>query len=303
MYNCGMELIKRDAAGQQTIRQDFADGAGFLRRLAWRAGGTVLITAGLGACGGGGDDAAALPAPSMTSGPTEFVQCASVPSAVRVVREQENGRWLTNRYTAFGAGPLARMTPPAASGLQTGKNPEGVLDHGPLQAQNCTPAGAGQTQTLRLRVRTEDFFSTNVGDHLAFGLRANFPTANRAGEEAYDALGVILHRWWGGALAERFRRPGGNDFGSAAGDQVTLQDGTTYLVEMQATTTQVTYRVSAEGSGQTTGWKTYQQPGEFAPATSTGFLFAVLCQDDAARCEAYDRPFRVDVSEIVLGWM
>ncbi|TWO67017.1 hypothetical protein FN976_26150 [Caenimonas sedimenti] len=263
-----------------------------------------MITAGLAACGGGGgdDDAPKPPVLVRASGPSEFVQCTTVPSAVRVVREQDNGQWRTNRYVAFGAEPLAKMLPPAASTLETGKNPEGVLDHGPLQAQNCAP-GSGQTQTLRLRVRTEDFFSTGIGDHLAFGLRAYYPTANREGEESYEALGVILHRAWGGALAERFRRPGGNDIGTAAGDQVMLQDGTTYLVEMQASITQLMFRVTNEATGQTTGWKTYQQPADFAPATGTGFLFAVLCQDNNARCEAYDRPFRVDVSEIVLGWM
>ena len=275
-------------------------------RFHWRAWSAALITAGLAACGGGGGDDEGAPKPPVlvrASGPSEFVQCTTVPSAVRVVREQDNGQWKTNRYVAFGDEPLAKMLPPAGSALQTGKNPEGVLDHGPLQAQNCTPAGSGQTQTLRLRVRTEDFYAGNIGDHLAFGLRAYYPTANREGEESYDAMGVILHRPWGGALAERFRRPGGNDIGSAAGDQVTLQDGTTYLVEMQASITQLMFRVTNEANGQTTGWKTYQQPADFAPATGTGFLFAVLCQDHDARCEAFDRPFRVDVSEIVLGWM
>jgi len=256
----------------------------------------------LAACGGGGSDPPPTVAPlQRTSGPYEFNQCSPVPHAVRIARELDNGQWRTNRYVAYAAGdPLAKMVAPA--GLETGKNPEGVIEHGPLQAQNCTPGAVGLFQTMRLRVRTEDFFSSEAGDHLAFGVRSYFPTANREGEESLEALGIILHRFWGGVLAERFRRPGGNDIGSAEGAQVPMQDGVQYLIELQATTTALSFRVTIESTGQTTGWKTYQQPADFAPVQGTGFLVAVLCQDNNARCEAYNRPFRVEFTDIALGW-
>ncbi len=236
---------------------------------------------------------------TRTSGPEEFTRC-EVPAAIRVARELDNGQWRTNRYLALGGTDLMRMVPPPS--LATGKNPEGVARHGPLIAQNCTPGQPTATQTLRLRLRTEDFFASDVGDHLAFGLRAFYPTANRDGEEAYDAIGAILHRRWGGLMGERYRRPGGNDVGPADGAQVALQDGTTYLLEMTATTSQAMVRLTVEATGESTGWKTYVPPAGFAPLQGTGFLIAVLCQDDNARCEAYDRPFRIDLWDLVVGW-
>jgi hypothetical protein len=256
----------------------------------------------LAACGGGGSDSPPPVAPlQRASGPFEFNQCSPLPTAVRIAREVDNGNWRTNRYIAYAAGdPLAKMVAPAP--LETGKNPEGVIEHGPLVAVNCTPGAVGQFQTMRLRLKTEDFFASEVGDHLAFGLRSYFPTANREGQEALEAIGIILHRRWGGVLAERFRRPGGNDIGSAEGAQVPMQDGVQYLIELQATTTAVSFRVTVEATGQTTGWKTYMQPADFAPVQGTGFLIAVLCQDDNARCEAYNRPFRIEFTDIVLGW-
>ena len=74
-----------------------------------------------------------------------------------------------------------------------------------------------------------------------------------------------------------------------------------YTFEMQADTTSVAYRVTAEGSGQSTGWKNYVPPAG-APLQGTGLLFAFLCRDDNARCEAFDTPFRVDIFDIAAGW-
>jgi hypothetical protein len=272
----------------------------FSRR--WRAFGATAMAMTLAACGGGGgggDGGAPVP-PTRASGPFEFSQCNAAPSAIRIVREQEAGGWRTNRYVAASAGePLAKMVPQAGP---TGKNPEGVVSHGPLQAQNCTP-GTGATQTMRFKLHTEGFFSTQVADHLSIGLRAFYPTANRENEEAYDAIGLILHPAWGGVLAERFRRPGGNAIGPADAPGLTVQDGVTYIVELEAGTLAVRYRVRTEGGTQDTGWKSYSAPADFAPLQGTGFLIAVLCSDDNARCEAFDRPFRIDITELAAGWM
>lgn len=274
------------------------------RVTTWRtAAAACAMSTLLVACGGGGGGGVApeVPTPTAASGPHEFDRCQDVPSALSVVREQVEGRWQTQRYVARGGEPLALMV--AAAPLETAKNPEGVLSHGPLLAQNCTPAGTGRVQTLSLRVRTEGFFEGAAGDHLAFGLRTFYPTANRAGEEAYDAIGVIFHRWWGGVMGERFRRPGGNAIGPVEGPQVALRDGVDYLLEMEAQAQQVRWRVTVTGSGESTGWRSYQAPADFAPASGTGFLIAVLCNDDNARCEGFDRSFRVDVREMVFGWL
>lgn len=257
----------------------------------------AMVLSACGGGGGGGDGPDDGP-PLRTSSPAEFAQC-TVPQRVSFVREQQGGQWRTNRYVQMPGDPLALMVP--APGLATGKNPEGVIGHGPLQAQNCTP-GSGTAQTMSLRLRTENFFTGGVADHLSFGLRAHYPTQNREGAEAYDAIGMILHPVWGGAMAERFQRPGGNDIGSAEGDQVPVVDGQDYRLEMQATVGQVLFRATLLSTGQTTGWKTYTQPAGYAPVTGTGFLIAVLCQDGNARCEAYDRPFRIDISELAVGW-
>ena len=169
-----------------------------------------------------------------------------------------------------------------------------MVSHGPLHAQNCTP-GAGALQTLSLRVRSQGFFASGVGDHLAFGLRANYPTFNALGNEQYEGIGAILHPLFGGVMAERFGYPSGGDREAATPPQVELADGVSYFIEMQADTVSLAYRVTDEESGQSTGWKNYVQPAGRPPLDGTGLLFAFLCRDDNARCEAFDQPFRVDL--------
>ena len=242
----------------------------------------------------GADDFA--PVSPLLNGPAEFLRC-EVPQQIAIVREMEGGlAWKTHRYLKFEGQPLAKVLP--AAGLATAKNPEGVMSHGPLHAQNCTP-GAGALQTVSFRVRSQNFYGSGVGDHLAFGLRANYPTFNALGNEQYEGIGVILHKVFGGVIAERFGYPAGNDLQSLTLPQVDMADDTVYLVEMQAGTTLVSYRVTAEASGQSTGWKNYVQPSALAPVPGTGLLFAFLCRDANASCEAYDTAFRVDIFDIV----
>ena len=103
-------------------------------------------------------------------------------------------------------------------------------------------------------------------------------------------------------MAERFGYPAGGDREAATPPQVELADGVSYFIEMQADTVSLAYRVTDEGSGQSTGWKNYVQPAGRPPLDGTGLLFAFLCHDDNARCEAFDQPFRVDVFDIAAGW-
>jgi hypothetical protein len=257
--------------------------------------GAALALA-LASCGGG-DGSDGAPPPELRNGPSEFQRC-EVPQRIAVVRDNEGG-WKTRRYLQFAGQPLAEVLP--AEGLETAKNPEGVLSHGPLHAQNCTP-GAGALQTISFRVRSQGFLAGGVGDHLAFGLRVDYPTFNALGNEQYEGIGIILHPSFGGVMAERFGYPVGNDREAPTLPQVQLADDLTYLVEMQADTASVAYRVTDEGSGQSTGWKTYVQPAGDAPVRGTGVLFAFLCTDQNGRCEAFDTPFRVDVFDIAAGW-
>jgi hypothetical protein len=253
----------------------------------------------LAACGGGGGGGEAAPAFELRNGPAEFTRC-EVPEQISIVRENEGAAgWRTNRYLKFAGQPLTKVSP--APGLATAKNPEGVVSHGPLQAQNCSP-GSGAIQTASFRVRSQGFYGSGIGDHLAFALRANYPTFNALGNEQYEGIGVILHKVLGGVIGERFGYPSGNDLQPVTQPQPELADDTTYLVEMEADTTFVSYRVTAEASGQSTGWKNYVQPADFAPLQGTGLAFAFLCRDDNARCEAFDAAFRVDIFDIVAGW-
>jgi hypothetical protein len=259
--------------------------------------GTVaaLLLASCGG-GGGGDAASAL---ELRNGPAEFLRC-EVPEQISIVHENEGAPgWKTNRYLQFSGQALAKVMP--APGLETAKNPEGIVSHGPSHAQNCTP-GAGALQTVSFRVRSQGFYGSEVGDHLAFGLRANSPTFNALGNEKYDGIGVILHKVLGGVIGERFGYPGGNNLQPVTLPQVDLADDTIYRVEMQADTTFASYRVTVEASGQSTGWKNYVQPADFAPLQGTGLIFAFLCRDNNGRCEAFDSAFRVDIFDISAGW-
>jgi hypothetical protein len=268
---------------------------------AGRRAGTGLATAAVAlllvSCGGGDGGADVAPVPELRNGPAEFLRC-EVPQRIAIVREVDGG-WKTNRYLQFAGQPLVKVLP--APGLETAKNPEGVVSHGPLHAQNCTP-GTGALQTLSFRVRSQGFLGSAVGDHLAFGLRFNSPTFNALGNEQYEGIGVILHPSFGGVMAERFGYPAGGDREAATPPQVELADGVCYFVEMQADTVSLAYRVTDEASDQSTGWKNYVQPASRSPLNGTGLLFAFLCHDDNARCEAFDRPFRVEVFDIAAGW-
>lgn len=264
------------------------------RRGAGAGLATAAVTLLLASCGGGGADVA--PAP-LRNGADEFLRCA-VPQRIAIVREID-GTWKTNRYLQFAGQELAKVVP--AAGLATAKNPEGVVSHGPLHAQNCTD-GSGALQTISFRVRSEGFLASGVGDHLAFGLRVNYPTSNALGNEQYEGIGAIAHPAFGGVMAERFGYPTGGDRESATAPQVQLADGVSYRVEMQADTVSLAYRVTDEASGQSTGWRNYVQPGGRPPLHGTGLLFAFLCHDDNARCEAFDTPFRVDIFDIAAGW-
>lgn len=266
------------------------------RRLTIVFCGLLLAACGGGGGGGGGSE----PAPAqMVSGPAEFSRC-EVPEQISFVREKDGATgWKTSRYLKYAGQPLALMVP--GGGLPTGKNPEGVVSHGPLHAQNCTP-GSGSVQTQRLRVTTEGYFGTDVLNHLFFQARSSYPTANAAGQERYDGIGVILFPQFGGVLAERFALPSGNSLETPTPPQPALRDGVSYLIELRATTGQVSYRVTSEPTGETTGWKTYAQPATQAPVTGTGFAIAVLCADDNGRCEAFDKAWRVDIRDLAIGW-
>src|SRR5512140_370806 len=155
----------------------------------------------LASCGGGGGGGNVAPAGALRNGPAEFLRC-DVPQQIAVVRENEGAAgWQTHRYLQFAGQPLVKVLP--GPGLATAKNPEGVLSHGPLHAQNCTP-GAGALQTVSFRVRTLGFHGSGIGDHLAFGLRFNYPTFNALGNEQYEGIGVMLNHFFGGVTGERF---------------------------------------------------------------------------------------------------
>ncbi len=261
----------------------------------------LAITAqclGLAACGGGGGDSADEK-PVLLSGPLEFSRCA-VPEQISIVREDEGvAGWKTNRYLKFVGSALTKLVP--GPDLASTKNPEGVISHGPLHAQNCTP-GTGSRQTLSFRLRTQGFFGTGAGDHLAFGARANFPTLNTLGNEQYEGIGIILQPGSGGVLPERFGAPFGGELGASTSPQVEVKDNISYLVELSAGRSELSYRVTGEGTGQTTGWKQYQQPQTSSELLSSGLLLAVLCRDANARCEAFDIVFRIDITDIAAGW-
>lgn len=264
-----------------------------------RAGVAAATALLLASCGGGGG-ADPSPLGELRNGPGEFLRC-EVPLQIAIVRENEGAAgWTTNRYLQFEGQPPAKVLPSA--GLPTAKNPEGVLSHGPLHAQNCTP-GTRALQTLSFRVRTQGFYASGIGDHLAFGLRADYPTFNALGNEQYEGLGVMLHPSFGGVTGERFGYPLGNELQLPATlPQVELADDATYRVEMQADSQSLSYRVTAEASGESTGWKSYVPLGNLRPLQGTGLLFAFLCRDDNGRCEAFDAPFRIDLFDIVAGW-
>jgi hypothetical protein len=244
-----------------------------------------------------------------TSGPYEFNGC-NVPQQLSIVREDENKpwwppNWKTNRYNRYaGESSMLKMVP--GSGLPTAKNPEGVVEHGPGNAQNCTYGyWPWATQWMVFRFRTQSYFGTEVGDHLAILLRASFSNMTQFGSEQYEGIGLALAKDWPlgspGIFAERFLHPGGGSLETPA-LSFSLQDNVTYLVEIHAQTTHVGYRVTNEQNGSTTGWRTWYQPGYQPAVPGMGVGFAILCKDANARCENYNRDYRIDFWDIGSGW-
>ncbi len=256
----------------------------------------------------------------LYSGPQEF-SMMEVPQRIVFKREPVSWWWPptygNNRYVQYAGLPLTKMTPgpfvtgPGGSALETAKNPEGLLRHGPAHAQNVTVGYfSGATQWLRFRVKTKNFFRADTSRHLAFLMRANFPGQNY-NPEGYDGMGVIFTQYPSlGITGEIFNtiHPDPRPFNPPTG--LVSVDDATFFVQMYAGSRGVNYNITNELTGQNSGWiSQVLSPG--TPDLTRGLAFAVICDDSNGRCEDKSvfldpgpkSEFTVDIWDIASGWL
>jgi hypothetical protein len=213
------------------------------------------------------------------------------------------GYWGVKRYVQYPGGSLTELQP--QPGYTTGKNWSMTPGYAPAQASNCSNGGPAGTQWLTFRLKTTNYFSSGVVDHLVFGLRF-FSTSS-----SYDGIGMILHPYLGGMMGERFRygyaQPG--QVAAPASSQIPLVDGVEYAVNIHATANYTSFSVTNVATGATTGFlgagfQWYPNGSSIPPANGTGLMFAVLCsQGPGANCDNWNgTPWSVDIWGINSGW-
>lgn len=206
-----------------------------------------------------------------------------VPQEIKFVRAMGWLGWTTARYTRY-AGETSLT--PHYKNLQM-HNPIGPSH---LMA-SCARADGKTLKRVTFKLMTSNFFGTDLGDHIAVGLRGRWYGENQDALANYEgfrylARGVILRRepWdtqTAGISAELF-----DNYRSWPGGQVqiyspteTMYDGIEYTIDIDTTAIDVTYTMSG---GFVIGPSvppvvTWTEPNGASALTGTGFGVVVLC--------------------------
>ncbi|HEX8700545.1 MAG TPA: hypothetical protein VF815_16970 [Myxococcaceae bacterium] len=216
------------------------------------------------------------------------------------------GLYGIKRHVQYPGGALTEMQP--QPGYRTGKNWQMNQAYGPVQVQNCSNGGPWGTQWLSFRLKTTNFISSGIIDHLVFGVR--FYMSPVATVPKYDGIGMALLPAYGGMMGERFRlgygEPNSELLYPSPARQVPLQDGVEYAVNIHATASYTSLQFTNVATGQSTGFVGYANPSQFPPVNNTGLIFAVLCSgpvEAKANCENWNHTqWSVDLWSITSGW-
>jgi len=216
------------------------------------------------------------------------------------------GLYGVKRHVQYPGGPLTEMQP--QPGYRTAKNWQMNPNFGPVQAQNCSNGGPWGTQWLTFRMKTTNFFSSGIIDHLVFGLRFySYPVPT---VPKYDGIGMVLLPAYGGMIGERFRlgygAPDSTLLSPYPQRQIPLQDGVEYAVNIHATASYTSFSLTNVATGQTTGFVGNANPSQYPPVNNTGLIFAVLCSGPPAAnasCDNWNHAqWSVDFWSIGSGW-
>jgi hypothetical protein len=264
-----------------------------------------VSTPGAGHADAGAPDTSApdshIPDVNVPSGTYEYSVC-SVPLEMSIVRELESSLWKSNRYFRASSSDIMHKYIGAVP-----KNPEGDITHGPGFVSNCTPSASGTTQLLTYNFKTTNYFSSGVAGFLVAILRADFPTSG-VGSGDYDGIGIAMFpnaSLGASTLGARYNvnyPAGGCGVFEQKTSTMSFHDGIVYRVEIQATSTTVSYKVTnLSNTADTTGWDTFSPNLCGVPVRNDGYALAVGCADQNAACEI-NTPWRLDMTEASSSW-
>lgn len=224
----------------------------------------------------------------------------TVPAAVTFAPVANgSSAWAIQRQQLDAAGTWSVLT----------VNPENNPAHAPAHIQNCTP-GDNQvhpedTQWLSFKLKTSNFFGTNLGDHLVVILRSRFEDYDTSLPKI-NGRGIIFHARPNGVFYERYANrstDGFVDYAPAA--NLTLLNDTEYRVSVLATATAVQYSVTDTRTGQVVNG---QSPAPSAARTDTatpygGIALAMLCSSpEGGTCDRLSSPAGAGFDDIQTGW-
>lgn len=285
------------------IRQTRAIWRSVQRSVGLAACSTLLACGGGGNGGGAGESGPGAPSARQYAGVNAnfWPTPCTVPLAVKFVPVAAvSGRWQIQRQ---------QLDDPTGAWRVLAVNPQNNPTHAPIFIQNCSPgdhlAHPEDTQWLRFKMRTTDYFGAEVGDHLVVMLRARF--------EEYDTdfpkingRGIIFHAQPNGIFYERFANRSTDGFVDfAPASNLALGNDTNYAVEVLATSRAVRYTVTDIRTGQTvTGRSPLSTPsGSDALTPYGGIALAMLCSNAAGgTCDAMTRAAGVQFEDIQTGW-
>ena len=268
--------------------------------MGFRFACVAVAAIGLSSCGGGSDvqfqasGATQKPQAARQAGMQEVLDCR-MPERVVIERADVGGQPTTQRFVQHAGEPLVRMVP--ASGVPTAKNPEGVVEHGPMHRQNCV-GGQGALQRVSLSFQTRSYFGSPTVNHLALAFLMT-SSATQA-PTRFDGLGLALFGAPWGPLGERFSNTPPmlsalEDVPLADRPLMAFRDGVVYRLSARVSPTFIDYRIEGD-DGQVAVSRRYVPEG-FEALQGQGVGMAVLCSDGNGRCENVP-PFRVEFFDI-----
>jgi hypothetical protein len=237
--------------------------------------------------------------------------CTNPPDALRIVREAGSGIGgydvkVDRLYAGWGAFWVAQP-----------KNPQSSI-YAPYWSRNCPVPAGMTTQVLRFTLRTTNYWSSGVGNHIpVFGL---FHNNEGAPNWDFNGAGVALFPYTGGGtfsgvLFEDWDFPSNPNKYATALPYFQFQDGVDYNIQINVNTAATSIWIY--DNAWTLLGSASAPTSSYSPATSRtlqgGYGFSVLCNGPSyygnAECEFdntspwWNTTFNVYIGSISIAWV